>query len=314
MSLRLPAFGPGSRGFRAKMPLKTLLLLALVLGLGLACWPSAARADKIPVVVGIAPMKYFVDRIGGDQVETTVMVPAGADAHTYEPKPSQMRAVANASLYFAVGLEFEKAWVPRFQAANPRLKVVETDSHIRKQPMPAHDDGDEPAGRQGENEDDPHVWTSPALVKYIAEYIVETLSDMDPEHAATYRHNDADFLRELDMLNAEIRGIFAHVPRSKRKFLVFHPSWGYFAKAYGLTQIPVEVAGKEPGPKMLAGVIAQAKRENIKVVFVQPQFSTKSAQTIAEAIGGQVAVADPLAADWADNLRQVAKTFRQALR
>lgn len=317
MSHRLPVPGPVSRGLRAAASMKTLILplLALALSLGLGGWPSPARAEKIPVVVGIAPMKYFVERIGGDLVESTVMVPAGADAHSYEPKPSQMRALAGANLYFAVGLEFEKAWVPRFQAANPKLKVVQTDSQIRKLPMPEHhDDGDEPAGHHEEDEDDPHVWTSPALVKFIAEHIVEALSEADPANAAAYRHNEGEFLKELDTLDAEIRGVFAHVPAAKRKFLVFHPAWGYFAQAYGLKQIPVEVQGKEPGPKLLAGIIDQARREGIKVVFVQPQFSTRSAKTIAEAIGGQVSVADPLAGDWAGNLRQVAQTFRQALR
>ena len=293
------------------------LLPILVLAL---LWACPAWADKLPVAVGIEPMKYFVDRIGGDLVETTVMVPAGSDPHTYEPKPSQMRAISSAALYFALGLEFEEAWVPRFQAANPRLKVVRADFGIRKLPMAEHHHhGGEGAAHEehhgGHAEaDDPHVWTAPPLVKFIAEHILESLSEADPANAVTYRHNEADFLRELDQLDAEIRAALKGVPKNRRTFLVFHPSWGYFAQTYGLTQEAVEIEGKEPGPKELAHMVEEARKDGITVVFVQPQFSQRTAETIARAIGGTVAVADPLAGNWAENLREAAKAFRASMK
>lgn len=300
----------------------------------LACLLCAAPAwaEKLPIAVGIAPMKYFADKIGGDLVETTVMVPAGTDAHTYEPKPSQMRAVASAKLYFAVGLEFEEAWVPRFQAANPGLKVVRTDARIPKIPMAGHHHHHEEELKPVESytvgqpqalhedhghdepEDDPHVWTAPPLVKYIAESMTEALCEADPANARAYRANEGTFLREVDQLDAEIRSALSGLPKNRRTFLVFHPAWGYFAKAYGLTQEAVESEGKEPGPKELAGIVAEAKKDGIKVVFIQPQFSARTAQTIAEAIGGQVTAADPLAEDWTGNLREVARVFRAALK
>ena len=96
--------------------------------------------------------------------------------------------------------------------------------------------------------------------------------------------------------------------------MVFHPSWGYFADAYGLEQIPIEMEGKEPKPSQLRRLIEFARERGIKVIFVQPQTSTKNAETIARAIGGQVIVADPLAEDWIGNLRQQAEKFRRALR
>ena len=278
-------------------------------------WACPASADKLPVAVGIEPMKYFVDRIGGDMVETTVMVPAGSDPHTYEPKPSQMRAISSATLYFSLGLEFEEAWVPRFQAANPKLKVVRADFGIRKLRMEEHHHHDgQDAGTAHENEDDPHVWTAPPLVKFIAEHILESLSEADPANAAAYRRNEADFLRELDQLDAEIRAALKGVPRNRRAFLVFHPSWGYFAKTYGLTQEAVEIEGKEPGPKELSRLIDEAKKAGIKVVFIQPQFSKRTAEAIARAIDGRVALADPLAENWADNLREAAKAFRASMK
>jgi zinc transport system substrate-binding protein len=98
------------------------------------------------------------------------------------------------------------------------------------------------------------------------------------------------------------------------EFFVFHPSWGYFADAYGLKQIPFEIEGKEPGPGEMARLSRYAREKGIKVVFVQPQFSTKSAEAIAREIGGRLIIADPLREDWMKNLREVAAKFRAALK
>ena len=96
--------------------------------------------------------------------------------------------------------------------------------------------------------------------------------------------------------------------------MVYHPSWGYFADAYGLEQVPIEIEGKEPTPRELKGLITQAKELGVKVIFIQPQFSAKSAKVIANAIGAQVVLADPLAQNWAENLLLVAEKFEQVLR
>ena len=96
--------------------------------------------------------------------------------------------------------------------------------------------------------------------------------------------------------------------------MVFHPSWGYFAQAYGLRQVTIEIEGKEPKPAHLKELIEHAREDGIKFIFVQPQFSTRSAKAIAGEIGAQVVIADPMAEDWADNLRAVARKFESALR
>jgi len=98
------------------------------------------------------------------------------------------------------------------------------------------------------------------------------------------------------------------------KFMVFHPAWGYFAKAYDLVQVPIEVEGKEPKPAQLNELIKLAKKEKITVIFAQPQFSARSAETIAKEIGGEVVMADDLAADWAENLRDQARRFVSVLK
>jgi zinc transport system substrate-binding protein len=119
-------------------------------------------------------------------------------------------------------------------------------------------------------------------------------------------------MREIDELDAELKALFAG--RTGEQFMVFHPSWGYFAEAYGLVQVPVEIEGKDPKPAQLQNLIRLAREHRIKAVFVQPQFSAKSAELLAREIGGQIVYADPLAENWAANLREVARKFKAAAR
>ena len=175
-----------------------------------------------------------------------------------------------------------------------------------------HHEGEE-HGDHGHDGMDPHIWLDPALVKIQAENIRDGLSRVDPAGAETYSASTTAFHRELDELDREIRAILAPIPEDRRTFLVFHPSWGYFARAYGLTQAAIEVEGKEPSPRDMARIIAMGKESGARVVFVQPQFSEKSAAVIARQIGARVVRLDPLAEDWADNLRRAAHAFAEAL-
>ncbi|CAG0907332.1 unnamed protein product, partial [Cyprideis torosa] len=157
---------------------------------------------------------------------------------------------------------------------------------------------------ESENQHDPHIWTSPVMAKAIAGNIRDALIGLDPDHGAAYRDGFHDFAGKLNALDAELATLFRSTPGLK--FMVFHPSWGYFADQYGLTQIAIEKEGKQPGAKALAALVDQAIAENIKVVFVQPQFDRKLAQKIADAIHGEVIVIDPLSADYLGNLRKAA--------
>ncbi len=145
-----------------------------------------------------------------------------------------------------------------------------------------------------------------------ARTILEALQEADPTHRSVYENNYRAFMSQLSDLDAELRTIFSG--RSGQQFMVFHPSWGYFAHAYGLKQVPIEIEGKEPKPAQLRELIEHAREDGIKFVFVQPQFSARSAKLIAGEIGGQVVFADPLAEDWAGNLLGVARKFESALR
>jgi len=134
---------------------------------------------------------------------------------------------------------------------------------------------------------------------------------MDPSNSRTYQSNEEAFLKEIDGLHKDLTEIFKD--KKGLKFLVYHPAWGYLARTYGLEQVPVEIEGKEPKPEQLTRLITRSKKDGIKIIFVQPQFSTKSAETLAKAIGGKVIFADNLREDWEKNLRVQAEKFQQAL-
>jgi len=282
---------------------------ALLAGCSRSVTPE--RADLLNIVVSIPPQKYFVERVGGEHVNVNVMVEPGANPATYEPKPEQLRALSQADAYMSIGVPFERAWLERIASANSRMLLVDTTRGIERMPMEGCCHGGE-EGYEGEPENpDPHIWLSPKLVKIQARTICEALVQLDPDHEAEYRANLDNFIADIDALEAEIRKMLERV--ESKKFMVFHPAWGYFARDFGLEMIPIEIGGQEPSAAELAALIAEAEEEGIKVIFAQPEFSTRAAETIAGEIGGEVLLISPLAPDWLDNLRRVADTFAGAL-
>jgi zinc transport system substrate-binding protein len=236
-------------------------------------------ADKVPIFVSIVPQKYFVEKIGGDLVDVSVMVEPGASPHDYEPKPQQMAALAKAKIYYAVGIEFESAWLEKLLGVNREVLIVHTDRGIEKIPFkpshppePEEKDGPERAedkyrkasqGHGGKRPHvhgikDPHIWTSPATVMVQARHILTGLLVSDPGHRSTYEANYKEFIMELVDLDADLRGVFSN-KGERIEFMVFHPAWGYFADAYGLEQVPVEIEGKDPKPAELQHLIHHAK-------------------------------------------------------
>ena len=341
-------------------------------------------AKPVPVFVSILPQKYFVQQIGGDKVDVSVMVKPGADPHTYEPKPSQMAKLSKARLYFSIGVPFENFWLKKFEATNKNLTIVHTDEGIKKIDMVAHHHGEEEHGHHGEDhhdgehhegehhedghhdgehhdgehhdgehhdedhhhgehhdeghhddghhgEDhheghhdehaeeahgheglDPHVWTSPERVLMIAAKTLHALVETDPANQEFYTRNHEAFVNELRQLDGELREMFKG--SQGMKFMVFHPAWGYLAHDYGLVQVPIEVEGKDPKPAQLKELIHHARDEQVKIIFVQPQFSSKSAKLVAREIRGRVVKADPLAENWKENILTIAAQFKEALK
>lgn len=292
------------------MPFKPLLLFALAL----LAWPAAAPAQPpLQVVVSVLPQQFLVERIGGERVQVLTLVQPGDNEATYSPGPATLAALDGAQAWFTMGVHFELAWQGRITRDRPGLEVVPL-----YEGLPLRRVEESIAAGRGHRHDhdhagmpDPHAWTDPRLAAHMADRIAATLARLDPAAAALYAERSAVLQAELLALHEELAATLA--PVQGGTFVVFHPSWGYFADAYGLVQLPIELGGREPGPRGLAEVIRQARAAGVRAVFVQQQFSQRSALAVAEALGAAVIEADPLALDYLDNLRAVADRMAAAL-
>jgi len=283
------------------------IAIAAVLWMTAASCNTAAPAQvekKIGVAVTILPQREFVARVGGDKVDITVMVPPGASPHTYEVTPAQMVLLSRAKVYCKVGspIEFELAWLDKLLAQNKDMLVVDCSKGID---FVESDDPDEPGT-------DPHIWTSPRNVKIMVQNICTGLSQVDPPNRQYYEGNRDSYLKDMDGLDAEMAALLKGT--GNHTFIVYHPAWGYFARDYGLRQLGIEQEGKEPKAAYMSRLINEARLQNIKVIFVSPEFDSRSAEAIAREIGGKVVIIDPLAGDYLDNMRKVAAAFKEALK
>lgn len=290
------------------------ILAAIAFG-GLACDTGSERSDSsatgneeatISVFVSILPQAFFVERIGGEHVAIQVLVGPGESPATYEPTPKQMAQMAESDLYFAIGVPFETAVLPRLRDSFKDLEIVETQAGIEMARLEGH----KHEGHEGEHLD-PHVWLSPRHARIIAENIKDTLTRIDSAHADDYVSNLAKLEADLDETDAKVA---RHLQSLRgEEIYVFHPAYGEFAEAYGLTQVAIEVEGQSPSAKQLAEMIERARAHNVKVIFVQPQFSQRTANTVAEAVGAEVVTLDPLSRDYLTNLKDMAEKIRDAL-
>ncbi|MBU0640188.1 MAG: zinc ABC transporter substrate-binding protein [Planctomycetes bacterium] len=280
--------------------------------------PSETRANlanraTLRAYVSIQPQAYFVERIGGKRVHVEVLVGPGQSPATYEPTPRQMAGLTDADVFFRIGVPFEQTLLRKIETLCPDLNIRDTSAGIERRPIegaPCEHDGHEHE-HEHSGLPDPHIWLAPKLAKVLANNICAELCRLDADQAGEYRRNCAALLAELDQLDAELTKTLE--PLKGREFFVFHPAYGYFGAAYGLRQVPVQIAGREPSAKELAQLIDRAKKAGVKVIFVQPQFSQRNAKAIAAAIGGAVVPLDPLARDYVQNLRDMARKIAAAL-
>ncbi|MBA7486288.1 High-affinity zinc uptake system binding-protein ZnuA [subsurface metagenome] len=283
-----------------------MLGLALVLvAFTTSCTREVGAEERTGVAVTILPLADFVENIGGEKVAVTIMVPLGANPHTYEPTPSQMVALSRAKMYAKVGsgVEFELVWMDKLVAANKKMLVIDCSTGVQLQKIAGEH-------RHEHGAIDPHIWMSPLNAQIMVQNICGGLVEVDPDNRAYYEQNRDIYLQKLAKLDQDIRNGLSRV--ASRTFMVYHPAFGYFARDYNLTMLPVEEEGKEPTAAGLAHLIKQAKEHNIKVVFAEPQFNPQSAKVIADAIGGKVVFINPLAKNYIVNLRLLLRELVQA--
>ena len=247
----------------------------------------------LSIFVSIPPQEYFVRQVVGDNARVEVLLPSGASPATYEPNARQLALLSEADVFFRIGVPFENSLIPKIMSIAPNLEIVDTRRGVKLLGT------------------DPHIWMNPLNVKIMAGTICDTIKRLDGDVSGKYERGRDDFLMRLDEIDSQLRGVLA--PLKGSTLFVFHPAFGYFAEAYGLKQIAIENQGKEPSAKQLAALIDLARGRNVKAIFVQMQFSMKSANTIAEAIGGVVIPLDPLARDYIGSLKEIARQVKTGL-
>ncbi len=276
-----------------------LRVLLVLLPLLLFLTPAPASSSPINVAVSIAPQRFVVKGIGKDLVSVMVLVPPGAEPHSYEPTPRQMKLLSRATIYFTVGVEMEKSWLHRFKSVNPGLEVVDMDAGVKRIPLP----------RGGY---DPHVWLSTWNIRVLASNALKALVRVDGAHAREFRRNYRAFLERVDEVERSLKQMLGNC--RLRTFVAFHPAWSYFARQFGFTQLSIQVEGREPTPLEMVSLVRRAKRDGAKVVLVEPQFSSRTAQVVAGEVGARVVRMDPLSDDWEGMMLRLGRVLKEQCR
>jgi zinc transport system substrate-binding protein len=278
-----------------------ILIACVVFGSSLLLLTNSAQKEtgKISVVVTLLPYKDFVEQVGGTRIaNVTDIVPIQAGCgHDYEMTPNQLKAVSGADLYVAVGAghEFEEVNLEKIQAQNPTMTIVDTSAGISLLTM---------TGDDGAAATNPHVWTSPRNVITIVRNICDALVEVDPAGASYYKTNRDTFIAQLTQLDNDTQAVLA--PYSNSTFCIYHPAWSYFARDYNITQLPIEeVEEQAPSPQRIHNVIDDAKALNLSIVYRSPADDPSASETVAEGIGGHVAVINQMAEDYIDNIHSV---------
>lgn len=261
------------------------------------------QAETPTVLVSVAPYKLFIEKIAGDTVDVSLMVPAGASAHTYEPTPRQMIAAGKATAWFTIGESFEGRAIPALKAHHPDMAIVDLRQGVD---MIAADPLTGCCCCHA-NSQDLHIWLSPKQVQIQARTIALALSKLFPQNQARYQEGLNQLLNELKALNEQISEQL--LPLKHRLILVSHPAYAYFCRDYGLQQMSIEFEGKDPTPLQLTNLLNQARAAHIKKVFIQPQYNNKGAKLFAKELGAEIITLDPYSEHYFDSMREIAKQF-----
>ena len=273
--------------------MRTVINLMFVLLLaGCAAAPTApaandaASAAKLQIVTTVSPITNIAYNIAGDKAQISGIVPEGVNSHTFEPAPSDAKALAQADLIFANGLKLEE---PTLKLAEANLKdgaeivllgeqTITPDQYVYDFSFPKE------AGSPN-----PHLWPNPEFARHYAEIMRDALSQRDPANADYYAANYAAFADRIGALDAAIKATIASIPAQNRKLLTYHDSWAYFAPVYGMTVIgaiqPSDFA--EPSARDIADMIQQIRAANVPAIFGSEVFPSPVLEQIARETGAQ---------------------------
>lgn len=295
------------------MILTKRLLYILLLMLLLCCsgGPKNPNRNSRVVYTGIPPIAYLAEKIAGPSITVEVLLRTGQSPHTFEPTPSQISGLSQARLYLAIGFPFEQTLLQNLPQDQMGVQIFDCDTNIeriRSDEAPDHDNHEhEHEGL----ESDPHIWMSPGNAKQIALNIYAALVETYPDNFGEFSENLWSLVDSLELIDSTIAELLR--PYKGESIYVYHPAFGYFTQAYGLYQESVEIEGKSPSPRQIEELIEKARRNHVEILFVQPQFDTRSAQVIAEAIGGTVVQVDPLERNLLQNFIHIAEQIEISL-
>lgn len=267
---------------------------------------SLQAVDTPPyVLVSVSPYKYLVERIAGNTVVVGLLVPPAANVHTYEPTMKQVLASGKADLWFRIGESFEPRVANALVAHNPKLQLIDMRQGLDLiEGEGCHEGCCHPEGK------DLHYWLSARLMKQQAKTVANALIKRYPANAAHYQQALSEHLNELDDLEKQLASILD--PVKGKTILVTHPAYAYLCRDYGLSQLAVEVEGKDPSSRKLTALIKKAQEMRVKTIFTQTQYSDKAAKIIAGQLGASLVLLDPYAENYISNLLRIAQLFAKA--
>jgi zinc transport system substrate-binding protein len=297
--------------FEVKMNKKKLLIVLMILiiagnVIGYFALQKSSNNNlngKIGVVVSLGPEVEWVNAVGGDKVNVSLMVPSGSDPHTYEPLPNQLTQVSYAKMYIEIGssIEFENNYMDKIKEANPNMLVVNASQGIQLIPNSAENEAETV---------DPHVWADPKNAKIMVNNIYNSLVQEDPADKEYFQKNRDQYLQQLDQLDKNTTQLLKG--KQNTTILIFHPAFGYYAKDYNLTIVGAMINDEEPSPQRIAMMVDIAKKNNITIVYSEPQYDPKFMQSLASQINGQVLTVSDLDEHYIQNMNNVAMAFSKA--
>jgi zinc transport system substrate-binding protein len=271
-----------------------------------SCSPKGTVTGDRIITVSIAPFKYFVEGIAGADFKVNIMVPAGADPHTYEPFPEQINKLRKSEAYISNGyLGFEMNWLSRFYETNSTMKKLSLNEKITPIASSHHHEGEHVEGA------DPHYWVSPKCAMIMASSVKEFLCVLNPSQKEKYTRNYQELVLKIQDVDNKAQELFAGIPN--RSFMIYHPNLAYLARDYGLEEIPVEFEGKEPPPSRMKDLIDRARKDAIKTIFVQREYDTKNAKAIAHETRAEIRIIDPLSEDWEGATTDIINALHKSL-
>ncbi len=270
---------------------------------------ALSEPATLRVTVSIPPQQWLVERIGVERVEVASLIGPGDSPATFQPSDAQVTSLMRSDIFFSIGVPYENGrWLQAVKSTG-RVSIVDSRLGIDLRPVSSSPEGFSLGHVESSRGDlrsglDPHIWLSPRLLRIQADSVTKALQRRDPESTDYFEENRAQLDADLDRLDRHLASKLE--PYRGRGFLMFHPSWGYFASDYGLRQLAIEVEGKDPTDDELTEIQSIARDLGTQVVFVQPQIHSRAAEAVARAIGAKVVEIDPLAPDPIDNLSKVA--------